>query len=224
MAYIRVCELSKTYRLGHTPVPALREVSLEVDQGEFVAVVGPSGSGKSTLLHLVGGLDRPDRGEIAIDGQSLDALAPRALAWFRAQKIGFVFQFFSLLPVLTAYENVEYPLLFRELVPADRRRRVEETLDRVGLAAHARHRPDQLSGGQQQRVAIARALVTGAGLILADEPTANLDSQTGQTIIDLLEGAQLERGTTFILATHDPSLVRRAARVVRLQDGRILAP
>jgi putative ABC transport system ATP-binding protein len=161
---------------------------------------------------------------IAIDGQRLDALAPRALAWFRAQKIGFVFQFFSLLPVLSAYENVEYPLLFRELVPADRRRRVEETLDRVGLAAHARHRPDQLSGGQQQRVAIARALVTGAGLILADEPTANLDSQTGQTIIDLLEGAQRERGTTFILATHDPSLVRRAARVVRLQDGRILAP
>jgi putative ABC transport system ATP-binding protein len=195
-----------------------------VDRGEFVAVVGPSGSGKSTLLHLLGGLDRPDRGEVAIDGQRLDVLAPAALAQFRQRKIGFVFQFFSLLPVLTAAENVEYPLLFRALLPAERRRRVGEVLDRVGLAAHARHRPEQLSGGQQQRVAIARALVTGAGLILADEPTANLDSQTGQTIIDLLEGAQREQGTTFILATHDPSLVRRAARVVRLQDGQTLAP
>ena len=224
MAHITVSELSKTYRLGHTLVPALRTVSLEVDQGEFVAVVGPSGSGKSTLLHLLGGLDRPDRGEVAIDGQRLDTMGPGAIARFRAQKIGFVFQFFSLLPVLTAYENVEYPLLFRDLSPADRRRRVEEALDRVGLASHARHRPDQLSGGQQQRVAIARALVTGAGLILADEPTANLDSQTGQAIVDLLEGAQREQGTTFILATHDPGLVRRAARAVRLQDGAILAP
>jgi len=224
MVHVVVRDVVKTYRLGRTVVPALAGLSLEVAPGEFVALVGPSGSGKSTLLHLIGALDCADRGEVVINGQRLDTLAPGALAKFRSKTVGFVFQFFSLVPVLTAYENVEYPLLFQGLTGPARRRRAAEALDRVGLAAHARHRPDQLSGGQQQRVAIARALVTGARLILADEPTANLDSQTGEGIVNLLEDGRRERGTTLLLATHDPGLVRRADRVVRLQDGRIRSP
>jgi len=224
MVHVVVRDVVKTYRLGRTVVPALAGLSLEVAPGEFVALVGPSGSGKSTLLHLIGALDRADRGEVVINGQRLDTLAPGALAKFRSKTMGFVFQFFSLVPVLTAYENVEYPLLFQGLTGSARRRRTAEALDRVGLAAHARHRPDQLSGGQQQRVAIARALVTGARLILADEPTANLDSQTGEGIVNLLEEARRKQGTTLLLATHDPGLVRRADRVVRLQDGRIRSP
>jgi len=187
-------------------------------------ISGPSGSGKTTLLNLIGCIDRPDGGDITVAGQAVQRLSDDALSEFRARHIGFIFQSFNLLPVLTAYENVEYPLLFQAVARATRRRRVEEALERVGLAAHARHRPDQLSGGQQQRVAIARALVTGARLILADEPTANLDSRTGEAIIDLLEEARRDRGTTFVMATHDPGLVRRAGRVVRVQDGRVLGP
>jgi putative ABC transport system ATP-binding protein len=216
--------VSKSYRLGETTVVALHRVSVEANPGEFVALVGPSGSGKTTLLHLIGGLDDPDAGQVSVDGRRVGMLSRRARADLRATRIGFVFQFFSLLPVLTAYENVEYPLLFHPLPTAERRERVTAILERVGLASHARHRPDQLSGGQQQRVAIARALVTGAGLILADEPTANLDSATGRSVVDLIEELRRERGATFVLATHDESLLARASHVVRLRDGRRVPP
>jgi putative ABC transport system ATP-binding protein len=217
---VAVKDVSKTYRLGKVTVTALAGVSLVVKAGEFLAVAGPSGSGKTTLLNLIGCLDTPTSGEVAIDGQAINGLSPGRRADLRARKLGFVFQTFNLIPVLTAWENVEYPLLLQR-GRGDVAARVRAALEHVGLADRARHRPPELSGGQQQRVAIARALVTEPALVLADEPTANLDSRTGHEIIELMRRLNRERGTTFVFSTHDPRIVNVADRVLEISDGRL---
>lgn len=220
-AVVVVKDLSKAYRLGTVLVPALDGVSLRVLAGEFVAIAGPSGSGKTTLLNLIGCLDGPTRGEIEIDGEPVGRLTASERADLRARKMGFIFQSFNLIPVLTAEENVEYPLLIGPRTP-DRRQRARRALEQVGLGDRARHRPPELSGGQQQRVAIARALVGDPALVLADEPTANLDSQTGHDIIELMRRLNREHGTTFVFSTHDPRIMKAADRVLAISDGRLL--
>lgn len=222
MGSVSVRNVSKDYVLGRTIVRALHDVSLEVERSEFIAIAGPSGSGKSTLLNLVSAIDSPTTGEVLIDGVNLKSLDDNGLSDLRANKIGFIFQTFNLIPVLSAYENVEFPLLFKRGSPVPKAR-VKEVLARVGLEDFMRHRPDELSGGQRQRVAVARALVTDPLIVLADEPTANLDSETGQAVIDLMLEINRSAGTTFIFSTHDPSVMRHARRVVRLSDGRIAA-
>ena len=226
MSSVRVVDVAKDYPLGRTIVPALRGVSLEVEPGEFLAVAGPSGSGKSTLLNLIGCLDHPTSGRVLIGEQDVARLDDDTLSDLRAEKIGFIFQTFNLIPVLSALENVEFPLLFRSAAGTRGREkprpRALRALDEVGLAAFARHRPDELSGGQRQRVAVARALVTDPVIVLADEPTANLDSATGEAVIALMEGINRSDGTTFIFSTHDPQVMGRAHRVVRLADGKIV--
>lgn len=219
-------DLTKVYELGKTRVPALNGVSLSVAEGEFMAVAGPSGSGKSTLLNMIGCLDRPSSGRVVLGGQDVSELDDDALSDLRAHRIGFIFQTFNLIPVLSAVENVEFPLLVRRGVPVSRagaRERAQHALSQVGLADFVRHRPDELSGGQRQRVAVARALVTEPALVLADEPTANLDSATGEAIIDLMLEINRRQRTTFIFSTHDPRVMQHAHRVVQLEDGR-LAP
>ena len=220
---VAVRNVSKTYRLGKTMVSALDGVSLTVAPGEFLAVAGPSGSGKTTLLNLIGCLDTPTFGEIEIDGEPVGALSAGQRADLRARKLGFVFQTFNLIPVLTAYENVEYALLVRRR-GGDMGARVRAALDHVGLSERARHRPAELSGGQQQRVAIARALVGEPALVLADEPTANLDSRTGHEIIELMRRLNRERGTTFVFSTHDHRIMSAADRVLEISDGRLQPP
>jgi putative ABC transport system ATP-binding protein len=215
--------LVKSYRLGQVRVPALRGADLAVGRGEVVALAGPSGSGKSTLLNLFGGLDLPDSGAVLLDGRDLAALSERERTLLRRERLGFVFQTFNLVPVLTAYENVEYPLWIAGVAAPERRRRTAAALAAVGLAARLRHRPDQLSGGERQRVAIARALVHEPLAVLADEPTGNLDSQTGQQVLDLLLAANADRGTTLLIATHDPAVLARVPRQVRLRDGLVVA-
>jgi putative ABC transport system ATP-binding protein len=215
--------VSKDYVLGRTIVRALHDVSLEVERSEFISIAGPSGSGKSTLLNLVSAIDSPTTGEVIIDGIPLKTLDDNGLSDLRANKIGFIFQTFNLIPVLSAYENVEFPLLFKRQGSVSKTR-VREVLARVGLQDFMRHRPDELSGGQRQRVAIARALVTDPLIVLADEPTANLDHETGQAVIDLMLEINRSAGTTFIFSTHDPSVMSHARRVVRLVDGRIVTP
>jgi len=217
---VRVVDVTKTYELGRTRVPALRGVSLEVEPGEFMAVAGPSGSGKSTLLNLVGCLDQPSSGKVFIEEQDVQSLDDDALSDLRAHKIGFIFQTFNLIPVLSALENVEFPLLFRGGNTQGRARALR-ALEEVGLEDCARHRPDELSGGQRQRVAVARALVTDPVIVLADEPTANLDSATGEAIIDLMLEINRRDSTTFIFSTHDPKVMQHARRVARLHDGRL---
>jgi putative ABC transport system ATP-binding protein len=214
--------VTKSFGAGAARVVALDRVSLDVEPGAFVAVAGPSGSGKTTLLHLLGALDEPDTGRVVVDGRELEGLGETARAELRLARIGFVFQRFNLVPVLDAAENVELPLLFRKGVSAvDRRRQVSEALDRVGLAGKAHRRPSELSGGEQQRVAVARALAGRPALVLADEPTANLDHETGAAVVELMRELNRRDGTTFLYATHDPELIRLAGRVVRLRDGRI---
>jgi len=215
-----VKDVTKTYRLGTLTVTALAGVSLTVRTGEFLAVAGPSGSGKTTLLNLIGCLDTPTSGEIAIDGEPVSALSPGRRADLRASKLGFVFQTFNLIPVLTAYENVEYPLLIHRR-GGNVATRVRAALEQVGLGDRATHRPPELSGGQQQRVAIARALVGEPALVLADEPTANLDSHTGHDIIELMRRLNREHGTTFVFSTHDPRIMQAADRVLEISDGRL---
>ena len=212
----------KVYGQGETEVCALNGVSLEVSEGQFVAVVGPSGSGKSTLLHLLGGLDQPTAGEIVIGGTPISGMSDDEITIFRRRKIGFVFQFFNLLPTLTAEENVALPLLldggrWRDVGP-----RVEAALDQVGLARRRHHRPDELSGGEMQRVAIARALVIDPLLILADEPTGNLDSRTGDQILALIQDANQRRRATVLLVTHDARAASTAGRTVTMHDGAIV--
>ena len=213
--------VDKTYRLDTVTVPALSGVSIDIRPGRFTVLCGPSGSRKTTLLNMMGCIDRPDAGEIQVDGQAVQAMTDDALSDFRARRIGFVFQNFNLLPVLTAFENVEYPLVLAAVPAAQRKERVRALLDAVGLADRAGNRPGQLSGGQRQRVAIARALATEPALVLADEPTANLDSQTGAEIIALMRRLQRERGASFVFSSHDPMVLAQADDVVRIRDGRI---
>ena len=213
--------VDKTYRLDTVTVPALSGVSIDIRPGRFTVLCGPSGSGKTTLLNMMGCIDRPDTGEIQVDSQAVQAMTDDALSDFRARRIGFVFQNFNLLPVLTAFENVEYPLVLAAVPAAQRKERVRALLDAVGLADRAGNRPGQLSGGQRQRVAIARALTTEPALVLADEPTANLDSQTGAEIIALMRRLQRERGASFVFSSHDPMVLAQADDVVRIRDGRI---
>jgi putative ABC transport system ATP-binding protein len=222
MSNVRVENATKSYELGKTTVPALRGVSLAVEAGEFLAVAGPSGSGKSTLLNLIGCLDHPTAGRVLIGEQDVASLDDNALSDLRARKIGFIFQTFNLIPVLSALENVEFPLLFHGGNHGGRAR-ARRALEEVGLADFAGHRPDELSGGQRQRVAVARALVTDPVIVLADEPTANLDSSTGEAIIDLMLEINRRDGTTFIFSTHDPKVMGHAHRVVRLADGVIVS-
>jgi putative ABC transport system ATP-binding protein len=222
MSLVRVERVSKEYLLGEQKVDALRDVSLSIEEGVFLAIAGPSGSGKSTLLNLIGCIDTPTSGRILIDGQDVSGRTPDQLADLRARTIGFVFQTFNLLPVLSAAENVEYPLLqLPELGKAERLERVASFLKVVQLSRYAHHRPNQLSGGQRQRVAIARALATKPKIVLADEPTANLDHKTGEGILELMKEINRSTGTTFIFSTHDKKVMAKADRLVRIEDGKI---
>ena len=214
-------KLTKVYRQDSIAVTALQEVDLEIAAGEFVALVGPSGSGKSTLLNLLGGLDRPTSGRLWVADAELDAMSRRALAELRLRKIGFVFQEYNLIPVLSALENVEYVMLLQGVPDAERHDRALAILNEVGLAGLEDRRPGELSGGQQQRVAVARAIVSEPALVLADEPTANLDSATGAALMDLMRQLNEKKGVTFVFATHDTMVMERARRLVRLKDGRI---
>ena len=214
-------QVSKTYHLDSVGVPALCDINLEIRPNCFTVISGPSGSGKTTLLNLIGCIDQPDQGEVMVAGQSIRSLSDNALSDFRARHLGFIFQNFNLLPVLTAYENVEYPLLLAKLAAAQRRERVLALLDAVGLSDKANHRPGQLSGGQRQRVAIARALAPAPQLVLADEPTANLDSQTGAAIIALMRQMQRQHHVSFVFSSHDPQVQAEADDAVFIRDGRI---
>lgn len=211
----------KTYRLGAHVIPALQGVDLVVQRGELLALTGPSGSGKSTLLNLCGLIDTPDAGEIVLGGTAVQGLDEQARTLLRRDALGFVFQSFNLVPVMTVAENVDYPLFLAGVPAAERRERVAQQLAAVGLQAHAHHRPDALSGGQRQRVAIARALVKRPRLVIADEPTASLDSHTADQVLDLMRARGQAEGAAFVIATHDSRLTRRCDRVVALLDGRI---
>jgi putative ABC transport system ATP-binding protein len=222
MAIIELRSICKTYQTGGETVHALADANLKVEQGEFVAIVGPSGSGKSTLLSILGCLDVPTSGEYLLEGQNVAKLSENRLAQIRNQKIGFVFQSFNLLPRMSIWENVETPLLYAGVGAAERKERVAKALSQVGLLERAKHQPNEISGGQRQRVAIARALVTQPSLILADEPTGNLDSKTGAEILALMK--ELHRqGSTIVLVTHDPSVAAQAERTVQVRDGRVIA-
>ena len=218
---IRLDAVSRRFTLGGTEVAALDRVSLRVAEGEYLAVMGPSGSGKSTLLNVLGLLDRPDEGQYWLGGQDIATLSEPALALLRGHRIGFVFQSFHLIPRLTARENVELPLMLCGVLPAERHRRSQRLLEDLGLDNRADHRPAELSGGQRQRVAIARAMAMAPRLILADEPTGNLDSRSGEEVITLLEGLNREQGITLVVVTHDPRLGERAGRRISMDDGRI---
>jgi len=214
--------LSKTYQAGAVAVPAVREASFAIKRGTLVAFVGPSGSGKSTLLNMVGCLDHPSAGTLEVLGTDVATLDRRTAAEFRGANLGFIFQDFNLIPVLSAAENIEYPLLMvQNRPPAERAARVTALLEAVGMAEQAAKRPDQLSGGQKQRVAVARALATNAKLVLADEPTANLDHDTAYRILELMKKMRDEQGTTFVFSTHDPKIVGEAEVVLTLEDGRL---
>jgi putative ABC transport system ATP-binding protein len=220
---VELREVNKTYRTGPIEVPALRGVSLQIASGEFTAAAGPSGSGKTTLLNLMGGLDRADSGEIWVAGQNLQLLSSGDLALLRLERIGFVFQTYNLLPVLTALENAEFTLLLQGMPARERREKVEKLFSEIGLDGLENRRPAELSGGQQQRVAVARAMVTEPALILADEPTANLDSATAIALLDVMEHLNRKTGTTFVFSTHDPQVMERAHRLIRLRDGQIVS-
>ena len=215
--------VTRTYRLDAVDVPALVDIDLVILPNRFTVISGPSGSGKTTLLNLIGCIDRPDRGTIMVGGKAVELLSDDELSDFRAEHLGFVFQNFNLLPVLTAFENVEYPLLLAGMSPRKRRRRVEKLLKAVGLEEFARHRPGQLSGGQRQRVAVARALARQPQLVLADEPTANLDSKTGAEIISLMRRLQQQHHISFVFSSHDPKVLDAADDAVHIHDGRIVS-
>ena len=215
-------EVTRIYRVGQVETQALRDVSLSIESGEFTALVGPSGSGKTTLLQLIGCLDQPTSGRVFITGKDVSKLNRNQRADMRRGTIGFIFQFFALIPTLTAYENVEMPLILIGEKAAERRARVTQLLKSVGLTDRAQHRPDQLSGGEQQRVAVARALATNPALILADEPTANLDTPNGQQVMETMTRLNQETGVTFVFATHDPRVIKYARRIITLRDGRIV--
>jgi putative ABC transport system ATP-binding protein len=217
---IKVKDVSKVYKMDKVEITALRNVSLNIEKGEFIALMGPSGSGKSTLLHIIGCLDNPTNGSLEIYGQAIRNMKDKELSVFRNRHIGFIFQSFNLMPVLNVYENVEYPLMIRGK-KVDREK-VLQTIESVGLLDYLKHRPDELSGGQRQRVAIARALVTEPDIILADEPTANLDSKTGEKIISLMVELNAKHRVTFLFSTHNDMVSRYAKRVVNILDGEIV--
>jgi putative ABC transport system ATP-binding protein len=222
-ALVSVEQVTRKFPMDHSQVTALDDASLCVTAGEFLAIAGPSGSGKSTLLNLIGCIDKPTTGRIRIDGVDTTRLSPSAMTSLRREKIGFVFQTFNLIPVFTAIENVEFPLLVRGLNNSERRRRAAEALASVGLSARAHQRPDLLSGGERQRIAVARAIVHRPALVLADEPTANLDTRNATQLIDLMRDLNQRLGLTFIFSTHDQRLLEHTPRIVRLTDGQVVS-
>ena len=220
MQPISLENVKKNYQLGKVQVSALKGVNLKIDAGEFTVIAGPSGSGKTTILNLIGCVDTASEGKVVVGGKETGTLKEKQLTDLRLHTIGFIFQSFNLIPVLNVIDNVEFPLLLQnKLSPSDRRAQVMRFIERVGLSQYANHRPGELSGGQRQRVAIARALVTKPQIVLADEPTANLDSVTGQNIIDLMKEINATEKTTFLFSTHDHSIMNQARRIIRLQDG-----
>jgi putative ABC transport system ATP-binding protein len=218
---VSVVGATKVYQQGSVEVHALRGLDLEVEAGELTALYGPSGSGKTTLLNLIGALDEPTAGRVVIEGRHLGSLSRRDLSHLRRDRIGFVFQAYNLIPVLTAYENAETVLALQGVDPAQRKQKVEELFAEMGLEGMEDRRPDELSGGQQQRVAIARAIAADPAVVLADEPTANVDSETSAKLLDIMEKLNRDRGVTFIFSTHDPAVMERARRLVRIVDGRV---
>ncbi len=222
MEVTNVIAATRDFKIGEVETHALRGVDLTIESGEFTALVGPSGSGKTTLLQIIGLLDQPTTGRVCINGNDVTHLNRNQRADLRRGSIGFIFQFFALIPTLTAYENIEMPLLLNGVKPEERRRRVNEMLEAVALTDRAHHRPDQLSGGQQQRVSVARALAIKPSLILADEPTANLDTENGRQVMELMQRLNRDTGTTFVFATHDPRVINFATRVVTLRDGLVV--
>jgi len=221
MEVAKVENATRVYKTGKVETHALRGISLSIEGGEFTALVGPSGSGKTTLLQLIGCLDQPSSGRVYVNGKDVSKLNRNQRADLRRSSLGFIFQFFALIPTLSAYENVEMPLLLVGQNAAERRQRVMELLEAVDLTGRANHRPDQLSGGEQQRVAIARALASNPTIILADEPTANLDTANGQQVMDIMTRLNQETGVTFVFATHDPRVIKYARRVITLRDGMV---
>lgn len=219
---VEICNLAKSYRRGGQVVPVLTNITLDIQRGEFTALMGPSGSGKSTLLNLIAGIDKPDSGVLRVSGLGITTLNEGELADWRARSVGFIFQFYNLMPVLSAYENVELPLTLTNLSRAERRDRVEFTLAMVGLADRMDHFPSELSGGQQQRVAIARAVITDPVLIVADEPTGDLDRQSAADILGMLQRLNAELGTTIVMVTHDAHAAKTARRLVHLEKGELI--
>jgi len=224
VSIVRLEDVHKVYPLGETSVRAVNGVTFSIERGDFISIAGPSGSGKSTILNMIGCIDTPTEGTVYIDSQPTSGLTDRAITTLRHEFIGFIFQNFNLVPVLNVFENIEFPLLLGSTQPSrdERRKYVEFLIEEVGLTRWRTHRPNELSGGQRQRVAIARALVTKPQIVLADEPTANLDSKTGESIIELMKKINRELATTFIFSTHDPSIVGIADHIIRLSDGSII--
>lgn len=220
---IETQHLSRHFGEGATLVKALNDVSITIEKGEFTAIIGPSGSGKSTLLQLIGGLDHPTQGQVLLDGQDISHMTGNQLSDFRRDHIGFIFQAYNLIPVLSAHENVEYIMLLQGRAEQERKARVNAILQQVGLSGLEQRRPAQLSGGQQQRVAVARAMVSRPSIILADEPTANLDSHTGASLLDMMKQLNETDDMTFVFSTHDPKIMERAKRIIRLEDGKVVS-
>ena len=218
---LKTVDLSKTYRRGKVDVHALKKASIEIDDGEIVCLAGPSGSGKSTLLNLLGGVDKPTSGKIIINGNELTKMSENELSDFRLRNVGLIFQFFNLIPTLTAKENVEFPLVLADVPKTEMDSRAVELLELVGLGHRVDHKPEELSGGEQQRVAIARSLANNPSIIIADEPTGDLDSDTSSKFMDLVEDLNKKRGQTFIISSHDSMIIERVPRVYRIRDGRI---
>jgi len=223
MAIVALDDVHKVYPLGRTEVHAVQGVSFAIEEGDFVSIAGPSGSGKSTILNMIGCIDTPTEGTVSIDGTITSDLGDTEITTLRHRVLGFIFQSFNLVPVLNVFENIEFPLLLGKEIPpkAERKEWIEHIVDEVGLDRWMKHKPNELSGGQRQRVAIARALATKPRIVLADEPTANLDSKTGESIIELMKRMNDDFGTTFIFSTHDPSIVGRADHIIRLHDGKV---
>ncbi len=219
---IRTTELKKYYHQGEVTVKALRGIDLEIGTGEFTAICGPSGSGKTTLLNLVGALDTPTHGSVFVAGRDLSSMSASKRADMRLRQVGFVFQAYNLIPVLSAYENAEYTMLLQGVPAAERKRRLAMVFEKVGLGGYEKRRPSELSGGQQQRVAVARAVVAKPSLVLADEPTANLDSESGSALLDMMKDLNEQDGVTFVFSTHDHMVMERAKRLITLKDGRIV--
>lgn len=222
MRIVECIDVNKTYRQGQIEVQALKNISMGIEKGEFIALAGPSGSGKTTMLNIIGGLDSADSGKIYVNGNTLEKMNQTQLANLRLYNIGFVFQAYNLIPVLSAVENVEYVMLLQGVPPAERRQRAMNILDEVGLDEKYHRRPAELSGGQQQRVAVARAIVSNPSIVLADEPTANLDSKTGKGLLDMMKKMNEDKKVTFIFSTHDRMVMNYAGRLLRIRDGRLV--